>query len=340
MDQSRAPHQHPWKTPREVEDLIIRARKKRPTWGPVTLKDWLEAEVEGLELPSARTVGRILRRYGLSKKRHRRRRTPPCDVPLSHCQRPNDVWSVDFKGQFSTQDGAKCYPLTIMDGHSRFLLRCEGLTSTAVRTAFSGFESAFSEYGLPVAIRSDNGSPFASTGAGGLTELSAWWHKLGIHHERIEPGHPEQNGRHERMHRTLKAEAISPPRASPRAQQRAFDLFRKRYNEDRPHQALGGRRPAEVYLSSQKELPEKTPRIVYEWDQDVVRLDKRGAAVWRRRKVPISTALSHEEVAFEAIGPTCWEVYFGRIILGVYDLSQPRRGLTPPRKQWRKVSTM
>lgn len=336
-DLSRVPHSHPWKTSVEMEDLVIRARKHRPQWGPRTLYDWLTNRFPDAEIPAPSTIGRILKRNGLSKARHRRRRTPPSDQPLGAFGQPNGVWTADFKGHFKMGNGVYCYPLTIMDAYSRFLLRCEGLTHTSAEDAWPIFESAFVEYGLPDAIRTDNGSPFASRGAGGLTSLSAKWIKLKIVHERIEPGHPEQNGRHERMHRTLKHEAITPPRASLRAQQRAFDQFRKRYNEERPHQAHKGKPPGAIYLASQRVYPENIPSIEYPWDSDVVQLDKQGRAKIGRHIFYVSKTLAYEDVLIEPIDNLCWEVYFGNVMLGYIDANQSKRELLPPRRGWRQT---
>ncbi len=337
-DRSRAPLSHPWTTPEELVDLVIRARKQRPAWGPRKLRAALKKHYPDLELPGVSTIGSILKRHGLTRKRHRRRRTPPGQsLPQPRGDHPNAVWCTDFKGQFSTGDGTMCYPLTLMDEHTRFLLRCEALNDTSIEAAMPVFESAFREYGLPEVIRSDNGSPFASTGPAGLTVLSAWWLKLGIRHDRIEPGHPEQNGRHERMHRTLKEETALPSRRTMRAQQRAFDKFRKIYNEERPHEALDDACPSEVYVASQRRFPERYMRMEYPFDSDVVPVTKDGKARWCGRLITIGRALAHEDVRFELTQDGTWEVFFGRLSLGLYDPTKGARKLVPRRRRWRRA---
>jgi transposase InsO family protein len=321
-------------------DLVIRARRQQPTWGPRKLHERLRRAYPQIDLPAPSTIGAILKRHGMSSARQRRRRTPPWTDPLAHSTSPNSVWCTDFKGQFKTGDGVCCYPLTLMDACTRFLVRCHALQDTSAIAARPVYESAFREYGLPQAIRSDNGSPFASTGPGGLTKLSVWWVKLGIRHERIEPGQPQQNGRHERMHRTLKAETALPPRTSMRAQQRAFDLFRKIYNEERPHEALGGKSPADLYRASQRCFPESEPRMDYPFEKDVVRVDEHGRCKWGRRTIHLGVALAGEPVLFQPIDERCWEVFFGPVLLGVVDPHDSEGGLLQPRRRWKKVSTM
>jgi transposase InsO family protein len=318
-DHSRAPIAHPWATSHELVDLVIRARKQRPTWGPRKLREALMHEYPSLELPAASTIGSILKRHGLTKARHRRRRTPPSqDLLEPRGAHPNSVWCTDFKGQFSTGDGTVCYPLTLMDERTRFLLRCEGLYDTSVGSSKTVFESVFAEYGLPEVIRSDNGVPFACTGPGGLTELSAWWTKLGIRHSRIDPGKPQQNGRHERMHRTLKDETASPPRKSMRAQQRAFDLFRKVYNDERPHEALDGARPADLYVSSQR-MYRHVGRMEYPFESEVVFVGATGKARWCGALITIGRVFANDYVRFELTEQGMWEVYYGPTCLGLYD---------------------
>ena len=242
-DRSRAPRRHSNTTPRPVAKRLITARWERPTWGPKKLVAWLRAmEPEGC-WPAPSTAGNILDRAGLVRRRKRRKSASPWSEPFAAAESPNDVWSIDFKGWFRTGDGVRIDPLTLQDAASRYLLVCNGLPRPRGPHVRRVMERAFREYGLPAAIRSDNGPPFASVGLGSLSPLAIWWVKLGIVPERIEPGHPEQNGRLERLHRTLKAETASPPRATPRRQQRAFDTFRHTYNEDRPHEALGQQPP-------------------------------------------------------------------------------------------------
>jgi putative transposase len=261
-DRSRAPHHHPNTLAPEVEALIVKARERRPHWGPVKLLTWLSVRHPALPFPAVSTAGEILKRHALVVPRRARRRSPPYPQPLAPGTGPNAVWSTDFKGQFKTADGRWCYPLTLSDNFSRYLLCCRALHRPTGTRVKPWLECAFREYGLPSALRTDNGPPFASVGLAGLSRLSVWWIKLGIVPERIEPGHPEQNGRHERLHRTLKAEATKPPGATLTAQQRRFDRFRAEYNEERPHAALNQRPPASVYTRSARDYPSRVPAKV------------------------------------------------------------------------------
>jgi hypothetical protein len=256
-------------------------------------------------------------------------------LPFSACDRPNAVWCVDFKGWFRTKDGAKCYPLTITDAFSRYLLRCEVLADPNGDEAKRVFDSAFLEFGLPAAMRSDNGPPFASTGPGGLTRLSVWWLQLGIRLERIEPGKPQQNGRHERMHLTLKTE--TEPQASLRAQQRVFDVWRREYNEERPHEALGQTPPARAYQRSSRTYPRKLTQPDYDAWFDPCRVDKSGFISWHRTRIFISSALRYELVGieFDQEEELC-NVSYGPIALGRLDLKRLARGLIVPRRVRRK----
>ena len=229
-DRSRAPHRHANATPRDVAERIVKAKRTHPSWGPKKLVAWLRSGEPDVAWPAPSTASGILDRAGLVKRRKRRRRSSPWGEPFAHARRPNDVWSIDFKGWFRTGDGTRIDPLTTQDAASRYLLVCEGLERPTGPEARRALERAFREYGLPRVIRTDNGPPFAGTGLGSLSPLAVWWVKLGIVPERIEPGRPEQNGRLERLHRTLKAETASPPMANRKRQRRAFDRFRQSYN--------------------------------------------------------------------------------------------------------------
>ena len=318
-ERSRRPLTMPTKVDDQLEDFIVGARKFHPTWGPKKLRAWLLQRHPELELPAQSTIGEILRRRGLTVPRRRRvRATKVTTQPFAEITGPNATWCVDFKGHFRTQDGRKCYPLTIIDAYSRFLVRCEGVEDPDGREVQRIFDSAFQEYGLPAAIRSDNGPPFASVGAGGLTQLSVWWIRLGIRVERIEPGKPQQNGRQERFHRTLKAETTKPPRCDLRNQQRAFDVFRKEYNEERPHEALGQRTPTTSFALSPRRYPRPLMVFVSDapWDH-AVRIDKDGCLRWRNKRIFISTALAHEDVELryeESLQK--WHVVFGPLSIG------------------------
>ena len=330
-DQSRRPLHHPDELDGERVDLIARARRTWPHWGPRKLRIKLRDVWPDQKLPSASTIGRVLKRIGLTHPRKRRRRTPPYTHPFAKCRAPNQLWCIDFKGQFRTGDGSVCYPLTITDAFSRFLLRCQIVGQPDTAETRWVLESAFREYGLPQAIRSDNGPPFASTGLGGLTELSAWLIRLGIRLERIEPGKPQQNGRHERMHLTLKRETASPARHSLAAQQRAFDRFRSEFNQQRPHEALGFATPASVYAPSARLFPERLGRELYPFDVERALVDKHGFIRWAERRVRIGAALRHELVELRPASRKRWAISFGPVLLGYFDERRWRDGVQRPR---------
>ena len=289
-DRSRAPHHHPHRVEPAIERLILAARTDHPTWGPRKLLAWLERRHREAPWPAASTVGELLSRHGLVVRRRRRRRAAPSSPLPAMPTEPGALWCADFKGWFRTGDGERCTPLTISDAASRYLLRCQGLGRwTGTELVRPIFEAAFREHGLPEAMRTDNGPPFASVGLGGLSRLSVWWIRLGIRPEWIEPGHPEQNGRHERMHRTLAAETTRPAARNRRAQQRVFDRFVREYNEERPHEALGQRPPAEQYRRSVRPYPSRLAEVEYddEWTTRAVRgagrrADRTGADCRRR----------------------------------------------------------
>lgn len=260
----------------EVEDAIVDARGKHPYWGPLKLHAWLERTAPEIQWPAPSTMGEILRRHGLAVPQKKRPKAAPNTEPLKHAAGPNLVWCADFKGWFRCQDGSRCDPLTISDAYSRFLLRCQAAKHPDLWYTKPLFEATFREYGLPARIRIDNGSPFASVGIGGLSELSVWWIKLGIRPERIEPGKPSQNGRHERMHRTLKQETAQPPRSNLREQQRAFDDFRQEYNYQRPHEALQGKTPAECYQASSRPYHGRIRELAYPADFEVRQVSDGG----------------------------------------------------------------
>jgi len=336
-ERSRRPHTHPHAVTDEMQDVIVWARKQRPRWGPRKLRAWLANRYPSEDFPSVSAMGAILKRRGLVTPRRRRRRTAaPVTQPFSDCDRANRVWCVDFKGWFKTRDGNKCHPLTLIDAYSRYLLRVEVVERPDGNHVSSVFDSAFREFGLPDAIRSDNGPPFASIGAGGLTSLAVWWLRLGIRLERIEPGKPQQNGRLERMHLTLKTD--TPIADDLIAQQREFDVFRRIYNEERPHEALSDHVPASVYARSRRQYPRKLLRpdeMADPWCHQA-KVDKQGAIRWKRRRIFISQALRHEFVALEEIDDGRWQVVFGPIPLGTLDESRLDRGLILPRRRRRR----
>jgi putative transposase len=324
-DRSSRPHRSPRAVSEWMEDAIVHARKQKPTWGPRKLRAALLRANPDVELPSISTFALIFRRNGLIRPRRRRRLTPPSCAPLSHASGPNVLWCIDFKGHFAV-GSTRCHPLTVSDAYSRYLLACVGLNRPDGTQVRRSLERVFEEFGMPDAIRSDNGTPFASTGLAGLSELSAWWLKLGIRHERIEPGHPEQNGRHERMHLTLKQETARPPRPSLKAQQRAFDLFRKEFNHDRPHEALNDNVPADYYESSPRRLPDPPwgKDFRYPADFETVRVSKTGCLRWNDRSVMVGAALKHQLLGLEWHGHAGWSVYFGDLDLGA--LIREKRG--------------
>lgn len=318
-DRSREPHSHPNATPEAIEERIVEARAEHPTWGPRKLLAWLARHDRSEPWPATSTIGAILKRNGMVARRRRKRRTPPYTDPFVGVNGPNETWCADFKGWFRTGDGRRCDPLTISDAHSRYVLRCQALETTRSPRVKPIFEAAFRQYGLPRAIRTDNGAPFASIAVRGLSPLSVWWIKLGIVPERIEPGRPEQNGRHERMHLTLKQETAAPPKSSRRAQQRAFDRFVEQFNEDRPHEALGQRPPASVYHPSTRRYPERVAEVEYPESMQVRRVQMYGHIKWRCRRLFISETLRGESVGLEQIDDRRWKVYFAHLELGTFE---------------------
>jgi transposase InsO family protein len=322
-DRSRAPHDHPQRVASSVIELVTSARRKHPTWGPRKLLVLLRRHYPQIELPVASTVGEILKRHGLVGTRKRRRRSEPYGSRLREYDGPNRVWCADFKGHFAV-GGSRCNPLTISDGFSRYLLCCKGLKSTTNRPVRQVFERTFREFGLPDAIRTDNGAPFSSLAPGGLSRLAIWWIRLGIRPERIMPGRPDQNGRHERMHRTLKTETARPPRSSMRAQQRCFDAFQNEYNNDRPHEALGQETPASLYRASLKRFPKTLPELEYPDHFHVERTYPNGVISWAGTQWYLSGSLKNELVGLEEVDDDRWRVFFGHVLIGVLDVRRTK----------------
>ncbi len=317
FDESRAPKHVPHKTRPEVEALVVAERRRHPTWGAKKLKDVLERRL-GHALPAASTLGDILTRQGLIEPRKRRSRHTPTPTGLRVAHAPNDIWCVDYKGQFRLGDKSYCYPLTVTDQVSRFLA-CEGMPAISDGAAREAFHEIFRAYGLPTVMRSDNGTPFASVGLAGLTRLSAYWLRLGIVLERIRPAHPEENGRHERMHRTLKKETARPAQRNMLCQQERFDAFREEFNNERPHEALGMKRPAEIYVPSSRRYPTKLPDLSYPAHDDAVAVDRWGQIRIGRRKVHLSTALAGQRVGIREENDGRWLVSFVDLDLGHVD---------------------
>jgi transposase InsO family protein len=315
LDQSRAPKVIPHRTPPELVALIVAERKRHPTWGPKKLKDVIENRLSRV-LPAASTIGDILERAGLVEVRKVRRPVPPQPTTLREAQAPNDVWCIDYKGQFRLGDRSMCYPLTLTDQRSRFILGCEAMTAISDEAARETCEEIFRRYGLPKAMRSDNGVPFASSGLANLTQLSVYWLRLGIELERIRPGHPEENGQHERMHRTLKAEATRPPAANLAAQQRVFDAFRHEFNTVRPHEAIDLETPASRYRPSARHLPPRPAPLIYPAHFETRLVSTNGGIRWNSHWVAVSTTCAGEHIGLEAVDDAIWDVYFGPIKLG------------------------
>jgi transposase InsO family protein len=323
-DRSRRPHRSPQITAAEVMDAVVALRCKHPQWGAKKLLRILQQRAPAIAWPARSTVSDYLKARGLVAARRPRAPGPTAvRTPLTQPAAPNDVWTTDFKGEFRTGDGAYCYPLTLRDAWSRFVLRCDALTGRTIVSTRRRFARAFAAYGLPTRIRSDNGGPFAGPGLGGLSQLSAWWIRLGIIPERIAPGHPEQNGSHEQFHRVLKAHTTRPPAGSAAAQQRRFAPFCDEYNHERPHEALGGDTPAAHYHASPRPFPRRLPPLDYPGYAEVRRVDQNGNVSWRR-PLFVSVALADQAIAFEEVDDGIWTVSFATVVLGRFDERQHR----------------
>lgn len=318
-DLSRAPHHAPHRTERRVAEELVAGKQAHPTWGPKKLVAWLRDREPQIPWPAPSTAGAILQQAGLVRHRKRRRQAAPWSGPFAAAQAPNDVWSIDLKGWFRTGDRVRIDPLTVIDAASRYLLVCQGLLHPRGPEVRRVLERAFREYGLPWAIRTDNGPPFASIGLGSLSPLAVWWVKLGILPERIAPGHPEQNGRLERLHRTLKTETASPPAPTPRAQQRAFVAFRHTYNEERPHEALGQQPPARRYHSSLRPYPSRVCAPEYDPGVTVRHVRTNGEIKWKGQTLYLGEALRGEPVGLLPQDDRFWSVQFGPLQIGLLD---------------------
>jgi transposase InsO family protein len=318
VDRSRAPHSHPHAVTAEVVQLMVTARRRHPRWGPRKLLVVVRRRHPEVVLPAASTVGEILRKHGLIGRQRRVRRSDPYGQRLGPYDAPNRVWCADFKGNFGV-DGERCNPLTISDGFSRYLLACKALHSTTCSPVMRVFERTFREYGLPDALRTDNGPPFSTLAPGGLSRLAIWWIRLGIRPERIMPGRPDQNGRHERMHRTLKAETVRPPATSFRAQQARFDRFRDEYNVIRPHEAIGQATPSSLYKPATRAFPQVLPEPIYPDHFQVCRAYRNGVISWRGTQWYLSSCLQNELVGLDELDDDRWRVFFGPVLLGVLD---------------------
>lgn len=325
-DRSHAPHTPAHQLQPSVATAILGARRAHPTWGPRKLRRFLQEQRPDLAWPAASTIGGLLHRRGLVRP-HRRpgggpARWAPLDARLTPATASNDVWTIDFKGEFRLGSGAYCYPLTVMDLHSRYLLGCTGLASTATATARVVFTRLFQTYGLPRVLRSDNGVPFASPLAlGRLSTLAVWWIRLGLRPERITPGAPQENGAHERMHKTLKAETTRPPAPGFTQQQRRFTQFTHEYNTLRPHEGLALDTPATHYTASPVRFPRRLPTPAYAACCDVRRVSAVGMIKWRGTALFLTTSLAGEDVSLEETADATWQIAFGPLVLGTYDLA-------------------
>ena len=319
-DRSRAPKRCPHRTEPRCEQALVEQRRKHPHWGPRKLLVVLSRRHPKWGWPAASTAGEILKRHGLVEPRARRRQHPRPAKPVVEVRQPNDLWTADFKGEFRMGDGQLCYPLTVADQSSRYLLGCEAKSSVALAGVRPAFERLFAEYGLPTKILTDGGSPFAAARSPRrLSRLSVWWVLLGIEPVLIEPGHPEQNGCHERMHRTLKAATARPPASRMQTQQWAFDHFRQEYNEQRPHESLGMRQPAEFYTPSSRTYPQETPEVSYPGHYEVRCVRPKGEIKWRGRMLFVSETLGGQRVGLEETNDGLWSLRFGSLLLGRYD---------------------
>lgn len=319
QERTSRPLTMPRATSPELVAEILAAKSRHEHWGSRKLLAWLWSHQPEKDWPAASTASEILKRHGMVRTRRKRHHTPPYNEPFLKSNQPNEVWCADYKGQFRLGEGSLCYPLTLTDSYSRYLLGCWGQQHPAHLPTKSHFEIAFREFGLPSAIRTDNGAPFASVGMGGLSRLAVWFVKLGIRPERIEKGHPEQNGRHERMHRTLKAEAINPPRKNLNEQQRVFDRFRATYNYERPHEALGQRTPASLYRNSLNEYPAKLPEVEYPTNLSIRQVKDNGCFKWKSQELYLSGSLAGELVGLKQIDNGIWDIYFSFYPVGILD---------------------
>lgn len=337
-DRSRAPLRPAHGLATEVAEVILTLRRRYPLFGPRKLLAVLERRDPQVRWPAPSTIGDLLRREGLSVPRRRRRRAMPVTQPFLEARAPNDVWCADFKGWFRTADGQRCDPLTMSDAHSRYLLTCQIVAPTS-EGVWPWFERTFREFGVPRALRTDNGPPFASSGAGGLSRLAVALVKLGIKLERIDPGAPQQNGRLERLHATLKQHTARPPAATVAEQQERFDAFLHLYNEERPHEALGQEPPASCYAGSPRPYPERLDEPWYDAEHAVRRVRPKGDIKWGGEHIFVSEALAGELVGIAETELGHWIVRFAGIDLGLIDRKSKRlRRFAPPRPGQHKAT--
>src|SRR5882724_9085292 len=317
-DRSRTPHHSPAKLSDEVIAHIVAARQ-RWGWGPRKLRIKLSEAHPKIDWPAESTIGEVLKRAGLTHRRKPRVRTPPYGQPFASVESANQTWCADFKGWFRTGDGTRCDPLTITDAHSRYLLRCHITPHADTAHVAAVFDAAFREHGLPLVIHTDNGVPFASRAPGGLSRVSMQWVKLGIVPERSRLASPQDNGRHERMHSTLKQATLSPPERNPRRQQEAFDRFQHEYNHERPHESLQDRTPASCYQPSPRLMPRRVPELEYGDELEVRRVSQQGSVKMRGARTFISEIFAYEWLGLRALDGRYFEVFYGPLRLGFLD---------------------
>jgi transposase InsO family protein len=327
-ERSRQPANCPSKVPYKLQQAIIELRQSRKIlMGAKKIQVLLAQRFPHENIPSKTTIYNILKRENLVKPRSRQRKVAPYPQPFSPVKKVNELWTADFKGQFKLRNGQWCYPLTIMDHKSRYLLCCDGMKNTCTQYTQQSFERLFKEHGMPQRIRTDNGVPFATRAAGGLSALAVWWIRLGILPERIQPGKPQQNGRHERMHRVLKQAATKPPSASLRSQQKQFELFCEEYNYQRPHEALDQQTPASHYKNSIRVFPDKLPDMIYPDYYDIKRVSDNGVVYWRNKLVYVSHLLRDECIGMDEVADGVWDIYYGPLKIGSFDERHVKRGL-------------
>jgi putative transposase len=317
-NRSRTPLHSPSRVCEEITAQIIAARQ-RWKWGPRKLRVKLAVAQPEVVWPAESTIGDVLQRAGLTHTRKKRVRTPPYAQPFAEVEQANQTWCADFKGWFRTGDGTRCDPLTITDAHSRYLLRCHITPKTDGVHVEAVFDAAFHEFGLPAVIHTDNGVPFASRAPGGLSRVSMRWVKLGIVPQRSRPASPQDNGRHERMHSTLKQATLKPPQRTARRQQQAFDRFQQEYNQERPHEALQDRTPASFYTASCREMPRRVPALEYDDEVVVRRVSQQGSFRMRGQRTFLSEIFAYEYIALRAVDERYFQVLYGPVPLGYLD---------------------
>lgn len=318
-ERSRAPHIQANRIAAHIESNILDVKCHHPSWGAKKIRSWLMQERSELLWPARSTIDDLLKRHGLVIPAKRKRRVAPYTQPFTLCGQANDSWSIDYKGQFLLGNNELCYPLTLTDNFSRYLLAVDGSEKISGLKVKKILTHVFLEYGLPLAIRSDNGPPFASKAIAGLSELAVWLIKLGIVPERIRKGHPEENGRHERMHLTLKKETASPPQKNQIQQQQRFDEFKKEFNEQRPHEGINFNRPAWLYNHSSRQFPSLIPKVEYDRFEKTRKIRTNGTMKWHGKEIFISETLIGETIAMNPYSETEWIMHFSFMPLALFN---------------------